>query len=471
VWDLSSTRITLAGDYYDADDDFTYLLLPGSVGLDGVTTYQGYDRASSTYPVEESTELWGGSLTIEHDMNWADLVAITSYRALDGYIAPDNDASAAPILNAAITQDQETYAQEVRLGSKPGSGVQWLVGIYLLHSEGGYIPIELTGAAILPATFLQVDSEQRTISYSAFSQATFPVAENLDLTLGLRYTLDEQKIQYTQATNFGAVSGDDEKNFSEITPRVSVEYQLAEDLLVYASYNKGFKSGLFNTVTPTDPPVKPATVDAYEVGLKSEWLDGRMRFNSSAFFYDQQDLQLLQVQGPLTIVVNAAESEVWGADFEIEYLVTADLSLRAGGTFLDTEYTSYPDAPITTRNPTGGNIITSGDASGNEAVRSPKFQGNLGVTYAFARDWQASINYAYMDSFAWDPDGRLTQPSYHLLNGSLGWTSADGRFGIKAWIRNALDEKYFTFGSATVFGDIANPAEPTTYGISISVKN
>lgn len=472
VWEPSdATRITLAGDYNDSKDDVYYSLLPGSTGLDGVSTNMGFRTVQSTYPVEVSTEQGGASLTVESDFDWASLVSISSYRELSAFFTPDNDALGFGILNAELTQSGKSYAQELRLLSDLGSPVKWIVGGYFLHSTGGYHPIYLTGLAIAPADFVSIDSEQRTISYSAFGQVTVPITDSLNVTGGLRYTVDEQRIQYTQGSNFGAASGQAKARFSKLTPRISLDYRFSPDFMVYASYNKGFKSGLFNTVTPTDPPVRPATVDAYEVGFKSELFDGIVRLNGAAFYYDQKDLQLLQVQGALTIVVNAAESRVKGADFDVEVALTPQLTLRGGASFLDGEYTNYGDAPITTPNPLGGNIIVSGDARGLDTLRSPKFQSVLGVTWEPTGNLSFAANYNYNDSFAWDPDNRLRQPSYHMLNGSVGWKSDDERFGVRLWARNILGEKFYTFATASAFGDIGKPAEPATYGFTITVKN
>jgi iron complex outermembrane receptor protein len=110
--------------------------------------------------------------------------------------------------------------------------------------------------------------------------------------------------------------------------------------MLYASYNHGFRSGSFNTVGVTGVPVDPETIDAYEIGLKSEWMDNRLRLNGAAFFYDFTDLQVVISRGSSTDLLNAGKAEIYGLDLELQASVTDNLTLRAGGAFLDTEYTS-----------------------------------------------------------------------------------------------------------------------------------
>ena len=100
--------------------------------------------------------------------------------------------------------------------------------------------------------------------------------------------------------------------------------------MLYASYNRGFRSGSYNTVGVTGVPVDPELIDAYEIGLKSEWLDNRLRFNGAAFFYDFTDLQVVISRGASTDLLNAGKAEIYGLDMELQASVTDNLTLRAG---------------------------------------------------------------------------------------------------------------------------------------------
>src|SRR5262249_43902934 len=104
------------------------------------------------------------------------------------------------------------------------------------------------------------------------------------------------------------------------TWRLALDRQLTSDVLTYVSYSRGFKSGLFNATNPGLPPVQPETVDAYELGLKSELFERRLRANAAAFYNDVNGIQLRGTPNGLTspIFYNAANADFKGVDLELE---------------------------------------------------------------------------------------------------------------------------------------------------------
>ena len=141
--------------------------------------------------------------------------------------------------------------------------------------------------------------------------------------------------------------------------------------------------------------------------------------------------------------------------------------------YLRAKYSSFPAALLTTPNPAGGNNVTTGDATGNTLEDSPKFTENMGARYSWdVADGKldASLNYFHTSMFYWEPDNRLQQPAYGLLNGQMMWTNPDKRWSVRIWGKNLTNKQYYVFGTSESEGDSDTPGAPRTYGIGATVK-
>ncbi len=215
------------------------------------------------------------------------------------------------------------------------------------------------------------DSEQSTESWSAFFQTTVPITDQFNITGGIRYTDDERSMSGYRlnqhpdgrfsprvwASNSGLSD-----SWSSVTGRLSFDYKFTDDFMAYVAWNRGFKSGLFNTIIPPDfgpnilapgtpvidPPVEPEDIDAYTLGFKSELVDNTLRLNAEAFYYKYENLQLQQVLiipggGTATRLTNAAKATIQGIDVDLLWQPTDQLSITAAVEFLDGEYDDFPD--------------------------------------------------------------------------------------------------------------------------------
>jgi iron complex outermembrane receptor protein len=127
--------------------------------------------------------------------------------------------------------------------------------------------------------------------------------------------------------------------------------------------------------------VKPEVLDDYEVGLKNEFLDRKVRLNVDGFFYNYKDIQLERIINGPFVTVNAAAAHIYGAEAELDTAVTSHFTIQGGFSYLHGRYTSFPNAPISSPNPAGGNNSVDGDATGNVIIHTPKFKTNIGGTY------------------------------------------------------------------------------------------
>ena len=228
-------------------------------------------------------------------------------------------------------------------------------------------------------------------------------------------------------------------------------------------------------VNLAQPAVDSEIVDAYEVGFKSDLADDRVRLNGSVFFYDYQDLQIQVINAGITVLDNAAEAEVMGAELELQAAPSENLRLYVGLAYLDTEYTKFPNAQLSTPNPQSpfGNTVVTGPADGNELVRAPDFSGSLAINYDIPTSngtWGINGSYVYTGSFFWEPDNRRDQDAYGLVNAQLGWRNPSEAVRVYLFGRNLADEEYTQFASDGGLGDSTAWAAPRTYGLGVDLS-
>ncbi len=275
----------------------------------------------------------------------------------------------------------------------------------------------------------------------------------------------------------------------ELTWRLALRHDLTDDVNIYASYNRGFKSGVYALNAYPWDPVAPQTIDAYEIGLKSELFDRRLRLNVAAFYYEIDDYQVRAATGvgAQSQLLNAASVEVEGLEIEFEAVPVDGLTLFGSGTFLKSEFSSFPFAPhsylnpavctpggsapgMSTGAPTGGATTCIGDASGNDTPLAPRFAGTLGGSYLMpvgpTGELRLSAMYSYNDGYYFEIDNRLKQPSFGVLNASVAYHPSQS-WGVEFWARNLTDKRYYVQKLGSALADLAVQAAPRTYGVNI----
>src|SRR5205085_10276140 len=217
-------------------------------------------------------------------------------------------------------------------------------------------------------------------------------------------------------------------SFSSWTPRAVLTWHGNDNILLYGSYSRGFKSGGYNTSSPQDAPYRPETLDAFELGVKTTLSPG-ITFNVAAFHYDYKDLQVqsLAVGAGTATVTNAATAKMDGIEAELNARITPEFTLRASAAYLHARYDVFQNAGIYIPNvntvPGTGNRIcvdrrpTNGlnecDVSGNQLPRAPDFTFNIGGNYEHrfgnGSRIRLSGNAYYSSKYPWDSGGRIFQ--------------------------------------------------------------
>lgn len=391
---------------------------------------------------------------------------------LDLDFTPTNVGTADP-----YREKNSTFSNEIQLLSNASSPIQWIAGLYFFYGTPSDPGLRLNIPALGAARYQEIDGEMKTWSYAVFGQVVVPLFdERTKLTLGGRYTIDKRHATGTISTALGTVLAvDAEKTWKKPTFRAVLSHDFSDNVMAYASFNTGFKSGVFNLLPISSAPINPETIKAYEVGVKSDLLDRRVRLNLSSFYYDYKNIQLSRFVGGSTILQNAAAAEIYGVEGELTAELSRTLSLTAGAAWLHARYSRFPNAVAFPVNPlTGLGQQTVIDATGHDLPRAPDFSGNVGLAYkqpVGSGMIGANAMLQYTGSFKWEPDNIYVQKDYAIVNGELSWTGPEDRYKIRAWAKNLFNKQYF----GVVLGannqpPAAAPGEPRTYGLAFEYK-
>jgi len=429
----------------------------------------------------------GASLRIDHDLDALRVASITAYRRSEAFIAFDADYT--PTVGRYITLIQRDwqFSQELQLLSAPSSRVTWVAGAYYFAANSTYDPLNLyfkgVAAGPAPVSPVQIDtlSAHKTDSISGFGQATAEITEGLRFTAGLRYTSEKRTladaVQIITQRNGGLVVvpfADREKRFNKLTWRLAVDYDINDDVLAYASYNRGFKSGGFNAGVLTIPFFNPEVLDSYEAGLKTNLFERRARFNVASFYYDYKDIQVQRNVNGATGLYNSGPAKIYGLEAEFEVRPARGLDLRATYQFIPhAEYRDFPAAVVAVPRAAGGYTLTTGPATGNRVALSPKH--TLGLSADYTVELQSgqlglNISYYYNGGYYHEPDNVTRQKSYNLVNGSIRYTSGD-RWSATLWGNNLTNAVVANVDGIQSFGATgirrASYAPPRTFGVTL----
>jgi len=469
----------------------------------------------------------GESLTINKHFGDYVLTSITAYDDISSNSIGGGGTN--PLENNSRTKADTEWkqsSQEFRLTSPQESSLRWIAGVHFfkedLFSDSiaaryqqsvAQLPAPLVAQSAAAPGYRDTQYEHDTKSSAAYGNLTYDFTKKFSVTGGLRWTQEEKELdisllQYTQVNlkggNFWDVS-----NLAPVAPATTLtanvdqnrqlektwkdwgwdltpEYKFSDTFKTFFRYARGFRSGAINVGVQgnLDPVriVEPEYVNSYELGFKSEWLDGELIANGNIFYNDYTDIQTnLLVPNPAggitSALANGPKAEIKGAEFEFDALLTENLRGRLALAFLDSEYTEFIN-----RNPITGEI--TGDNSGNTLVRAPKFTLGSSLDYTFPLDSGASIvagvdaryrdrEYYLVDRQDINVDGPLSQKAYSIINLRLTYRSPDQKIRVAGYVNNAADELYQVHGRPGSGGAgtyVITYGNPLTAGVSLTLK-
>ena len=469
VYSNGGTTAKLSVDYgrVDSDRGGSWTFLPGALGVGGIRSDDPYDPQGEVQGDGYSRQ-YGASFILEQQVGDVRVTSLSGLRRVKSYLQSDQDATPTRLNLFDFVQYDRSFSQELQIASTGNGPFQWIGGLFFMDRTAGYDRFRLEGS-------FETVSHQDTRALAAFAEATYEFLPKAEITFGLRYSSDRQTIEGSQTSlTSGAVTIQDARTtFNELSWRAVANYRAQPGLMLYAGYNRGFKSGLYNLITigPNRLAVRPEIVDAFEGGFKWDVADNRLRINASAFHYIYKNLQMSQATTAGAFSFNAARARVTGGELEVNYRAARGLTFTSGLVYMpDAKYTSFPNAPLSTPLPAGGNVLTRADATGNRMIRTPKLTLNVGANYEIDVGPDLllfDLGYYYNSGFAIEADNRLSEGSYSTFAASVAYTFSDPQISVRLWARNLTDTRYYDQVSESAFGDRGRPGAPRTYGISI----
>ncbi len=451
-------------------------------------------KSADEYPDDNFLDLKAITGTVSWDLGPVELTSVSAWRNTRWKSGFGDGISLAYLsLNQADRSWHHQWSQELRLtGSSFDDRLDWTAGLYGFREKGkeDFTVFVYTCPPAFPNPFLCRDQEfnTRNHSWAAFTEATYHLTDRLALTAGVRRTQERKQFKRHQRSLAGAYDSScggaivapgerDPRNppfckvnerFDAWTPRVNLTYQIADNLMLYAGWSRGFASGGFNT-NFTQAQYEPEFAEVWEAGFKSSWLDERVIVNLSAFHSDYDDIQLstgrLINNTLVALVLNAAEADIDGVELEVVARPLAGLTLRGGLGVTEADYKNFFDP--------GAQV----DRSDAEFPGVAPWQVNLSAAYSFQvgslgeltlrSDWQHRAKTHY----SLEKDCPCDQDKVGLLNSRATFRLPDGKTDIAIWATNLLDREWLLVAS-----DLRDSlgystevyAPPRRYGISIT---
>jgi iron complex outermembrane receptor protein len=435
---------------------------------------------------QDDNEMGGASLTFDWSGAALHFKSITAWRTLQVQSGYDFDGTPYPLAEQALNLDQEQISQELQLsGNAFGDRLQWMTGLFYFGEDAQdlqdvpfYQPVIATG----DGSFVRVPGglslksfiSQDTRSYAAYGQGTYRFTDKWSVTAGLRYTDEKKTLDSFLTGAFVRPPGTVSDSWSDLSPRLGLEYRISDRAMTYVSASRGFRSGGFNgrNISPNPPQsFDPETIWAYELGLKTEMNDRRMRFNSALFYYDYSDFQGLTLGSfsGLTINVgNIAKVEMYGAEFDLAVLPTESLQLSLGAGYTHHDITEVePGAQITIRPDT--RLVNAPEWTTTAAIDYTVSAGKAGdIDLHLDYGWKSEIEF-FLPNY---PDEG--QDAYGVLNARVGFAPAGRSWRVEVFGSNLTDKEYRVFAeNGTPLGvpvTTAAYARPREWGARFKIE-
>ncbi len=447
---------------------------------------------------------WGIAATAElHFTDDLALKSITAYRDLHWFTGMDLDGSPLPILEPSFQMPQHEVSQEFQLnGSAVDGRLQYTVGAYYFKEAG-----HLHDYVIFPGGILMIDgpNDLSTKAMAGFVHVRFRVTDQFGITVGGRYTDEKKRFEGHQnddngltykgagcpdpaapAASFGLPAGPgvtcrqflgfpsdaepfrfyppgvQKLDFTNTSPTFGGEFHVNEDIMLYASWSKGYKTGSWTTRLSAPHPVFDPSLDfdpefakSYEVGMKSELFDRKLRLNLAAFHTDYSGIQLNSQQGISPTLVNAGDARIAGFEAEAEAVLGNGFVINSAFGYTDAKYKRLNNvldngAPLTLNSCP---LRTSDPNHVCDLPKTPKYKFYVGPQYTFnAGSNGGSItvlaDYTYTAKLFNDLGNEelLKRDATNVMSASITYAAQDDKWAVSFGGTNLSDERYIVSG-------------------------
>ncbi len=418
--------------------------------------------------------IWGLSSRISQEGGYGRLLSITAFRKTDFAWLEDSTGLPSSLtnqkVNSNVDEQHSQFSQEFRWISPDDAALKYVAGFYYLFEQTRRIE-----NFIFPQLISTTDQDNKTNSYAAFGEATYRLADGINFTAGARLTHETKKMDQQNSTN-----GDrtilledftlrNEGAWTDFSPNFVLSWQYSDDIMLYNSISRGYKSGGFQgapaTLDLARRTIDPESVWNFELGVKSQWLEDRIRLNLVGFYSDYRDLQVVQFKTEGNFGVfqtsNAASARLRGLELEFTVKPTKEIEFFGSYAFLDATYTQFND-------------LSGRDFTGNRLRQAPRH--SLYLAFFYEREFRLGrlrfrADYRYQGMSFREPDNSVTiQPAFDLVDASLAYESSDNVWEATLWAKNLLDKEYISHLYVLGGNDYAIFGTPRTYGLTVTLN-
>jgi iron complex outermembrane receptor protein len=465
-WDLS-----LRGDYVRDDTNGPY---PEPVT--GPFVVAGTDTIGEDLHRSNRVEGGGASLTAERDLGGGVLTSVTAARRLDTELIYDDDYGPLDLVWHHWEDAADQFSQEVRYASGTAGRLDYIVGAYYFDQVlDSFRPFSLFGDPLGFYNRVRVETQ----AYALFANADVEITGSLTLTTGLRYTVENKDLQFEQQGTplFGypdvPLSRDSFED-DDLSPTISLRYQVTPDIMAYMTVSQGFKSGGWNPdltlQTATDGfQFGPEKNTNYELGLRTQLFDRQLTLNATIFHMDYDDLQVSQFISPTAgfVIRNAASAEIDGVELELLAHPTSWLDITTGAAYNEAKYQTFLSGKV-----------SPPDYNGQTLTNAPKYSAYISgdINFPISSSWNVVLHGDYRyESAVWFTDDRVVlggletaRDGADMLNARVGLES--DRIEISLYAQNLTDERTLRSRVADILTQsfvLDTYSAPRQYGVRI----
>ncbi len=484
-----SDNLTVTGiaDWVNAVDnasaDIIGFVTPGNAilgQLGTVKTGEGNKQISNDYAPVTKDSNFGVSGQVDYQMGDYTLTSISAWRGWGNTEQRDGDFTAYLGRNVGTSSSRDfgildftQFSQEVRLASPTGQFLEYVVGAYYYHTDQDNFfnrlnvtctATTLAGGACAAGSSTFVTQSNGTANFNTqltnsavFGQATLNFSEKFRGIVGLRLSKDKVEYDFARVSSFAADTPGVRANFASksstdetgTSGRIGVQYDVSENVNVYANYARGYKGPainvFFNMRAFDTIPLQPEESDAFELGLKSRLLDNRLVLNIAAFDTSYSGFQTTSfdtVAGSIVSrLINAGDVSTQGIEADFTARPTAALTLSGGA--------AYTKARIDKYNCPTGSPASCAAHDGKTLPYAPEWKLNLSANYDIAlptMPFDMALNTAYGwqsdTQFDIDQNPLAIQPEYGIWDASVALVDRDGRYRLSLVAKNLGDQFY-----------------------------
>ncbi len=411
----------------------------------------------------------GISLRAEYNFDVAKLLSITSYRKTFSRGDQDMDFTGFDISRLYITTDNDMLSQELRLQSvdTKDSKLKWLLGAFLF-SEYEDLKYRYTMGeySVMDGEYYRQKGDTESKGFALFGQGVYSLGP-VDITLGLRYDYEHKKFTYsqlaTQKMGMPTVFGDNSNSYGVLLPKAALSWHATENIMPYVSVSRGYRGGGFNLAqggSDLGSAYDPEYTWNYEAGIKTTWLDKKLKVNVAGFYIDWTDIQVMENNFPQFDISNAGKAVSQGVELDVSWLAAPGLEFYGTFGYTDARFTDYVSGGF--------------DYAGQRVSNVPRYTATLGGTWRFLENFMINADYTLVGDIFFDNENTQRQDAYHLVNAKIGYEGE--HWDIYLWGRNLLNEKYATrafamasplTGENTWYG---RPGDPLTIGMTVGFR-